>query len=135
LERENFMPSHELLKLLTADALWEYLKWLAFGQGRYVGIHLDPCVSVGEGHDRLQRLAERLLRAVKQPDDAALGVTPPALDFVAGDAALVVAVAEYVAARHIALYRDAADFEPSHALKIQEDALDRIKARLGLSHL
>lgn len=35
------MPRHEALKSLPADAIWEFLKWLAFGQGRYVGTRID----------------------------------------------------------------------------------------------
>ena len=47
------------------------------------------------------------------------------------DAGLVAAVAEYVAARQVALYRDTADFEPRHAVEVQEEALRRIM--VGLS--
>ncbi len=36
------MRIHEALKSLPADALWDFLKWLAFGQGRYVGIRIEP---------------------------------------------------------------------------------------------
>ena len=68
----------------------------------------------------------------KQPDDAALGVTFPAVDDFSEDATLVAAIAEYVAARQAAMYRDAADFEPRHAVAVQEDALRRIGQRLGL---
>ncbi len=126
------MRSHEALKLLPADALWEFLKWLAFGQGRYVGIRIDPgAVSAGSS-GRLQELAARIARAPKEPGDAVLGVTFPAGHF-SEDAALVAAVAEYVAARQVALYRDAADFEPRYAVEVQEDALRRIERRLGLA--
>jgi hypothetical protein len=121
------MPSQEVLKSLPADALWEFLKWLAFGQGRYVGIRIEPGAASGDDSDRLMKLAGGIIRAAKQPDDAALGVTLPAMDHVGENAALVAAVAEYVAARQVALYRDAADFEPRHAVEVQEAALRRIQ--------
>ena len=127
------MPSHEALKSLPADAVWEFLKWLAFGQGRYVGIRIEPRATSGDSIDRVQRLAGNIARVPKQPDDAALGITFPAVDDFGEDAATVAAIAEYVAARQVALYRGAADFEPRHAVEIQEDALRRIGERLGLN--
>lgn len=120
------MPSYQALKALPANALWDFLKWLAFGQGRYVGIHIDPRATSGDSNDRLQQLAVNIARAPKQPDDAALGVSFPAVDNFGEDAALVAAIAEYVSARQIALYREAADFEPRHAVEVQKDALHRI---------
>jgi hypothetical protein len=125
------MPSHEALKSLSADALWEFLKWLAFGQGRYVGVRIEPGAGSGDSSDRFQQLAGCIARAPKQPDDAALGIAFPAVDHLGEDAATVAAIAEYIAARQIALYRGAADFEPRHAVEIQEDALHRIGERLG----
>lgn len=124
------MPSHEALKSLPADALWEFLKWLAFGQGRYVGICFEPRATSGDSIDRFQQLAGNIPLAPKQPDDMSLGVTFPAVDEFGDDAAMVAAVAEYVAARQVAMYRDAADFEPRNAVEIQEDALRRITERI-----
>src|SRR5689334_19547457 len=117
------MPSHEALKSLSAEALWEFLKWLAFGQGRYAGIRIEPRATSGDSSDRFQQLAGGIARAPKQPDDAALGVAFPAVGHLGEDAAMVAAIAEYVAARQAALYRGAADFEPRCAVEIQEDAL------------
>jgi len=124
------MPSHEQLQALPADALWEFLKWFAFGQGRYVGIRVGPCAISSDNANRVRQLADSMLSAPKQPDDAALGVSFPAVSPNGDDAALVAAVAEYVAARQVALYRDAGDFEPRHAVEIQEDSLRRIEERL-----
>jgi hypothetical protein len=126
------MPTYEALKSLPADALWEYLKWLSFGQGRHVGICIEPRIPTVESPNRLQCLADRVLRAAKEPSDAALGVTQPAVADVGDDATLVAVVAQYVADRQVALYREAADFEPRHAVEVQEDALRRIKERFGL---
>lgn len=127
------MRSHDALKSLSENALWEFLKWLAFGQGRHVGIRIEPRTLSSERHTRLQLLAENICRVVKQPDDVTLGITPPIVDRVVDSTALVAVVAEYVATRQIALYRNAADFEPRHAIEVQEDALRRIKSRLDLS--
>jgi hypothetical protein len=86
----------------------------------------------GDYRNRLQQLVESLFLAPKQPDDAALGITLPTVSPIGEDTALVAAVAEYVAARQIAMYRDAADFEPRHVVEVQEDALRLIQARHGL---
>jgi hypothetical protein len=125
------MASHEALNSLSADALWEFLKWLAFGQGRYVGVHIEPRATFGDSNYRVQQLAGSIARAPKLPDDGTLGVAFPSVDKLGEDAATVAAIAEYIAARQVALYRGAADFEPRHAVEIQEDALRRIGERLG----
>ena len=125
------MPSHEVLRSLSAESLWKFLKWLAFGQGRYVGVRIEPRAISGDSSDRFQQLAGSIARAPKQPDDAVLGVAFPAVDQLGEDAATVAAIAEYVAARQVAIHRGAADFEPRHAVEIQEDALRRIGERLG----
>jgi hypothetical protein len=125
------MPSHEALKSLSAESLWEFLKWLAFGQGRYVGVRIEPHATSADSSNRFQQLAGSIALAPKQPDDAALGVAFPAVDHLGEDAATVAAIAEYIAARQAALYRGAADFEPRHAVEIQEDALRRIVERIA----
>lgn len=38
------MPSLEALKPLPEPVLWEFLKWLAFGQGRYTGVVQDDAL-------------------------------------------------------------------------------------------
>lgn len=124
------MPSHENLKSLPPDVLWEFLKWLAFGQGRYVGVRIEPGTAIGQGGKRIQGLAEQVLRAARQPDDTSLNVKPPAIEPHWDDPAIVAAIAEFVAARQIALYRDAADFEPRDAIELQEDAIRRFRDRV-----
>lgn len=123
------MPSHELLKSLPSDQLWAFLKWLAFGPGRYVGIRILPGDLSGKGSDRIRQLATDIARASKQPDDATLGIAFPEVDLLIEDAALVTAIAEYIAGRQIGFFRGAADFEPRHAYEIQDVALRRIMAR------
>jgi hypothetical protein len=129
------MLSHEALKSLPDSVLWEFLKWLAFGQGRYTGIRVEPRDFAGDCHVRIRSLVEHLVRAAKQPEDAALGVSIAAgvLQNVPDDAALVAEVARYLAARQVAMCRDDADFAPRHASEIQDDALRRIQARLDIS--
>jgi hypothetical protein len=40
----------------------EFLKWLTFGQGRNVGIRIEPRAISDENSDRLQQLAETIAR-------------------------------------------------------------------------
>src|SRR5262245_8642066 len=106
------MPTEETLKSMPPDALWEFIKWLAFGQGRLTGIRVSP---VQPGGDRVRRLAESVLLAEKQPEDEILGVRPPVITANDDDGSIVFAIARYVAARQVQIYRDAADFEPQDA--------------------
>lgn len=125
------MPTVEGLKALPGESLWEFLKWLAYSQGRYVGIRTQPPPPTEDDRLRVRLLVGDLCRAVKQPDDETLGIRFPSVEDIDEDAGIVALVAEYVAARQVALYRTAADFESHHATKIQEDALKRIQRRFG----
>lgn len=129
------MASKESLKSLPSGALWEYLKWLAFGQGRYVGICTSPGKDWGDSDTRIRRLTEDIACAAKHPDDAELLVAPPAIAPDIDDATLVHVIENYVAARQVALYREAEDFESCHASEIQDEALVRILAKWNLRHL
>ncbi|MEX0716887.1 MAG: hypothetical protein WD066_09880 [Planctomycetaceae bacterium] len=130
---EAAMPNHEELKSLPPNALWEYSKWLGFGQGRHVGVQLMPRVASNEKSHRIRRLAEAIVEAPKSPDDSLLGVTPPRVHQLSGDDRIIMEIARYLADRHSALYADAADFEPRDAIAVQDDVLRRIRHRFDFS--
>src|SRR5687768_763242 len=101
------MLTRETLQPLPAPVLWNFVEWLAFGHGRYVGIHIRPREFAGEPGARTRALVEEVARSVKVPDDAALDVAPLKWDVDGDDADLVAAVARYVADRHVALHKEA----------------------------
>lgn len=124
------MPIRESLKSLPEPALWEFMKWLAFSHGRYVGIRIDPHQTSNNPSTRIRFLAETLALAVKQPEDAMIGLRFPVLHPFIDDLECVADIAEYLEARNIALNRSAADFDPRDAHESQERALNRIVERL-----
>jgi len=126
------MPSQEDLKALSGDALWEFLKWLAFGQGRSTGVHIEPRTSFGGSHNRVRHLAEGVLSAKKQPEDVLVGIAVPHIGPESDDADVVFAIAKYLAARQIEKYRRAEDFDPQDAFAVQDEALNRIRGQHGL---
>lgn len=122
----------EKLSSLPEPALFEFMKWLAFSHGRSIGIRVDLRNTSSNPCNRVRSLAETLALAVKQPEDAKIGLRFPPLHFYTDDVALVAAIAEYLVARDIAMHQrpTVADFEPHYVYENQERALSRIIQRI-----
>ena len=117
------------LESQTPETLHEFLRWLAFGLGRYVGIATTPHHAAGAIDDRILALAQHVLEAPQRTPDADLGVTQPMLAHTDSSSAVVVASSDYMFARQVAAYSDAADFHPDHARDVQREALQRSAAK------
>jgi hypothetical protein len=121
----------EHLLILSDTVLWDFLKWLVFGQGRYLGVRLTPHPLSGEPYTQIQHLVAELVVAPRHPTDHVLGILP----LIRHDetsiqgAVLVAQVAQYMSARQIALSRTSEDSNPEEVYQIQYDALQRSIAK------
>lgn len=117
------------LESQSPETLHEFLRWLAFGLGRYIGIATTPHHATGDIHARIRSLAQHVIDAPQRTSDSDLGVATPVVSDTDSSSSVVTVISDYMFARQVAAYSDAADFHPDHARDTQREALQRSAAK------
>lgn len=78
---------------------------------------------------RIRSLAQHVIDASQRTSDAELGVNPPVIADTDDTCSIVSAISDYMFARQVAAYTDAADFHQDHAGDNQREALQRSAAK------